>query len=138
LTPLPDTEEEIGAGRWGKLDPPGTVRQVASRLKAFLGIERLQLVGNPEKSVSAVAVACGSAGKFLEDARRAGCDLFITGETDFHTCLEAEAGGVALLLTGHFASERFAVERLADVLAAEFPHVEVWPSRDEKDPLRVI
>ena len=38
------------------------------------------------------------------------------GEARFHTCLEAEAAGIGLLLPGHFASERFAVECLAEVL----------------------
>ena len=60
----------------------------------------------------------------------------MVGETRFHTCLEAEAHGIGLLLPGHFASERFAVEALADVLAQDFPEVHVWASRLEKDPLQ--
>jgi hypothetical protein len=42
---------------------------------------------------------------------------------------------VALVLTGHFASERFAVERLADYLTAAFPALQIWASRDERDPV---
>ncbi|HEY1784747.1 MAG TPA: Nif3-like dinuclear metal center hexameric protein, partial [Pirellulales bacterium] len=86
--------------------------------------------------VENVAVACGSAGEFLEPAHAAGCQLLVTGEVRFHTCLEAEALGVALLVVGHFASERFAVEALADVLAKQFPAVSVWASQRESDPLR--
>ena len=48
------------------------------------------------------------------------------------------AGCVALLLAGHFASERFAVEALADVLSRQFPSLEIWASRHEQDPLRWI
>ncbi|MCO6454149.1 MAG: Nif3-like dinuclear metal center hexameric protein, partial [Pirellulaceae bacterium] len=83
-----------------------------------------------------VAVACGSAGQFLPAAARAGCDLLLTGETSFHTCLEAQALGVHLLLPGHYASERFAVEQLAELLAAEFPALHIWASRHERDPLK--
>ena len=44
--------------------------------------------------------------------------------------LEAEAERHALLLlAGHFATERFAVELLADRLAVEFPAAAVWASR---------
>jgi putative NIF3 family GTP cyclohydrolase 1 type 2 len=64
-----------------------------------------------------------------------GCDCFVTGEVRFHTCLEAEANGIALVLAGHFASERFAVEALAEMLAAQFPSATVWPSRRERDPI---
>ena len=70
-----------------------------------------------------MAVACGAAGEFLEVAHNAGCDAMVLGEARFHTCLEAEAWGIGLLLPGHFASERFAVEELAGVLGREFPEV---------------
>ena len=45
---------------------------------------------------------------------------------------------MALLLPGHYASERFAVEQLVDVIAAEFTELEIWASRQEKDPLTWI
>ena len=60
----------------------------------------------------------------------------VLGEARFHTCVEAEAWGIGLLLPGHFASERFAVEDLAELLAKEFPEVQVWASREERDPLQ--
>ena len=31
--------------------------------------------------------------------------------------------------------EAFAVERLATILAQQFPTAQIWPSRDERDPL---
>ena len=65
-------------------------------------------------------------------------DAILTGETSFHTCLAAEADGVALFLTGHFASERFAMQELAAELANSFSELEVWASRDEKDPLQLL
>lgn len=126
----------LGSGRWGRLEPAQTVAQLGQQLQRFLSITRLQLVGNPDKRVSHVATACGSGGDFLQAASDRGCDLLVTGETNFHTCLEAEARGVALLLLGHFASERFAVERLAERLQATFPQATVWASRQERDPLQ--
>ena len=40
----------------------------------------------------------------------------ITGEATFHVCLEAESREIGLGLLGHYFSERFAMERLADSL----------------------
>jgi putative NIF3 family GTP cyclohydrolase 1 type 2 len=141
LVPLTDQRggadpDGLGAGRFGCLAVPLTLFECATRLKQFLSVDGLQVVGQPTRLIERVAVACGSAGSFLEAAGRKGCDLLVTGETTFHTCLEAEATGVALLLPGHYASERFAVEVLADVLAKQFADVEVWASRDEADPLQ--
>jgi dinuclear metal center YbgI/SA1388 family protein len=128
----------LGAGRWGQLAAEMELGQLAQRVKRFLAIDHLQLVGDAHQKVRRVAVACGSAGEFLAPAAEQGCDCLVTGETRFHTCLEAEARGVALLLAGHYASERFAVECLADVLARQFPDAVVWASREERDPLRWV
>ncbi len=128
---------QVGSGRWGQLTAPVPVRSLIETLKQALHVSHLQLAGQPTRLVEKVAIACGSAGAFLEHAVRQGCDAFVTGETGFHTVLEAEARGVALILLGHYASERFAVERLAHVLSARFPGAEVWPSRHERDPLQL-
>lgn len=125
----------IGAGRYGTYPTPRPLADVVERAKQLLSIDGLHLVGDPLRPIAKLAVACGSAGEFLEPARQLGCDALLTGETRFHTCLEAEAADVALILVGHYPSERFALEYLADVLAAEFQTLECWPSRDERDPL---
>lgn len=132
LRPLPEGE---GTGRIGRLAAPATLGALAERLKAFLQIDALQRVGRGDQLARRVAIGCGAAGELLDDAIAAGCDAMVLGETSFHTCLKAETLGVGLLLPGHFASERFAVERLAEVLARQFPDIAVWASRDEKDPL---
>jgi dinuclear metal center YbgI/SA1388 family protein len=135
VAPLVSRPEGLGSGRWGWLSEPTTLRELAGRLKKFLSIERLQMVGQPEQSVRTVAVGCGAADELLDAARQNGCDAMVIGEARFHACLEAQASGIALLLPGHFASERFAVVCLADVLARQFPDVQVWASRREGDPI---
>ena len=131
-----DEGSQIGTGRWGELFQPMTIAELALRLKLALGQEKLQVVGDPERQVKCAAVGCGSAGELLESARRAGCELFVTGEASFHTCLEAEANELAMILIGHYASERFAVERLALILGDAFAGVNVWASQREADPLQ--
>jgi len=136
IWPLVPNDEGLGAGRWGWLEESLSLGQLAERVKQFLSIDALQMVGDPERSIRTVAVACGAAGEFLDAALETGCDAMVIGETQFHTCLAAEAAGLGLLLPGHFASERFAVECLAEVLAEQFSDLEIWASRQERDPLR--
>ena len=131
-----DAAANLGSGRCGKFAEPLPLKEVSKRLQTFLKIRGLHVVGPSDATISTAAVACGSGGSFLEHAIAQSIDLLITGEASFHTCLEAEANGVSMLLAGHFASERFAVERLAEVIAKEFPQLAVWTSADEADPLR--
>ncbi len=62
----------------------------------------------------------------------------ITGEATFHVCLEAESRGIGLGLLGHYFSERFAMERLAESLGQELPDLAIWPSKNEHDPLSAV
>jgi dinuclear metal center YbgI/SA1388 family protein len=139
IAPLvPRADEEHGAGRTGLLLEPTTLGELAARTKRLLAISSLQAVGPLDLSVERVGVACGSAGEFVTLAAEAGCQALVTGEVRFHACLEAESLGLGLVLAGHFASERFAVEALAQVLADQFPSLEIWASRHETDPLHWI
>lgn len=135
VSPLVPAEEGFGTGRWGWLNEEITLGRLVELVKAFLKIDHVGRVGRADMAVRSVAIGCGAAGSLLDAARAVGCDAMILGEASFHRCLEAEATGVGLVLTGHFASERFAVEGLAEVIAREFPELEVWPSREEHDPI---
>lgn len=136
--PLTFSAEGLGAGRIGWYEEPIRLGELAQSVRGFLHLERVQMVGAAGQMIRTVAVACGAAGEFLEHARQAHCDAMLLGEARYHTYLEAEASGIGLVLPGHYASERFAMECLADILAGEFPTLEIWASRSEYDPVRWV
>ncbi|MGY8767223.1 MAG: Nif3-like dinuclear metal center hexameric protein [Pirellulales bacterium] len=134
-----EDETEIGSGRFGDVtEGPMELARVVETVKQFLEISSLHIVGDGLKSIHRIAVACGAAGEFLSTAIEKECDCLLLGETNFHTCLEARSNGIALILTGHYASERFAVEKLARWLSQEFSEITCWASREESDPVRWI
>jgi dinuclear metal center YbgI/SA1388 family protein len=124
-----------GEGRLGELAEPCTLGALAERAKRELRAACVQLVGDPTRVVRTVALACGAAGEYLTDAIKRKADVFLTGEVRFHDALTARGANVGLILPGHYATERPAVEDLADHLRAAFAGVEVWASRAERDPL---
>jgi dinuclear metal center YbgI/SA1388 family protein len=135
---LASEPEEIGSGRIGRLPAPLSLPVFCERVKAAVSVATLQVTGDPAAEIESVAVACGSGGEFLADAIRRQADALVTGEARFHTALEARDAGVSLVLTGHYASERPAMEILAVRLAAAFPGMTVSPSQVESDPLRFL
>lgn len=135
----PTSENELGSGRFGVL-PTATnaaeiIRTCGKRVAAG---DSIRGVGPIDRKVSRVGFACGSGGSFVSDAHRCGCELLITGEASFHSCLEAESLGLAMGLLGHFHSERFAMKQLAERLREKFPGLSIWPSQDERDPIIVL
>jgi dinuclear metal center YbgI/SA1388 family protein len=124
-----------GEGRVGELEAPATLGELVKRARAELGAASVQVVGELSRTVRKVAVACGAAGEYLVDSVRAAADVFVTGELRFHDALTARAAGVGVIVPGHYATERPAVEELAAKLAADHPGVTAWASRVERDPL---
>jgi dinuclear metal center YbgI/SA1388 family protein len=125
----------VGQGRVGVLPRAMALADLAQLVRQSLRANHIHIVGEDARPVRTVALACGAAGEFLRDAVAAGADVFLTGEMRFHDCIAARTAGIACVLPGHYASERPGVEDLAARIKTALPTLEVWASRDEKDPL---
>jgi dinuclear metal center YbgI/SA1388 family protein len=133
--PLQPERDGVGQGRIGQLAQPTALHAFAKQVKTALKAESVQMVGDGKRSVHKIALACGAAGEYLTDAVQQQADVFLTGEARFHDCLAAQAHDIALVLPGHYATERCGVEALADLVQRQFPSLRVWASRREHEPL---
>ena len=138
LYPLKPKRGHAGEGRIGELGAALPLRDFAALVKQTCRANAIQYVGAGDRPVQTVALACGAAGEYLPDSLRGNADVFVTGEARFHELLTAEAAGIAMVLPGHYASERPGVEDLAERLKKAFPSSEVWASRYECDPLTSV
>ncbi|MGC8644621.1 MAG: Nif3-like dinuclear metal center hexameric protein, partial [Isosphaeraceae bacterium] len=136
--PLHDQAAGPGSGRIGHFLEPRSLEEFAVFVSRSLGHIPVQRVGDPRRMIRHVAVACGAGDDFLGDAARAGADVLLTGEARFHRALEAESMGIGLVLAGHYGTERPGVEELAQQIALAFPDLTVWPSQQERDPLKLV
>ena len=132
-----ELDPQLGAARMGS-STDQNLGDLVVRIKREFNIETVKVIGDLAAPIDQVAVACGSAGSFLNDAVRMGASVFVTGESSFHSCLEAKASGVGMILLGHYNSERFALESLAESLARQFPEIKVWASKKESDPVSFV
>ena len=133
--PLKPQPAAVGIGRIGRLPQTTSLIEFAQRAKQELKSSGVQMVGERDAKIQTIAIACGAAGEFLPDAIRAKADVFLTGEMRFHDFLSAKAQGISLVLPGHYATERPAVEELASRLQSQFPDLRIQPSRKEVDPV---
>jgi hypothetical protein len=136
--PLKALPASGGEGRVGNLPNAAPLRELAATIRRLTDAGPTQVVGDLDRSVKRVAIACGAAGEFLSDAARANADVFFTGEMRFHDYLSAESQGIALVMPGHFATERPAVVELVARIKGEFATVKVWASQHEVDPVRWV
>ncbi|QDV15670.1 Putative GTP cyclohydrolase 1 type 2 [Gimesia panareensis] len=130
-----ESAPEQGAGRFGDLPAEFSLAQLNQLIKQALKIENLQFVGDPAMRVRRLGIACGAAAEFLKDADRHECQALLTGEARFHACLEARSREMALILPGHYATERPAMEQMAELLQQQFSELKIWASEVESDPV---
>ena len=128
--------EQVGSGRCGDLATAVSLAEFVEQVKRALKVNHTWFVGDSNSTIRRVGIACGAAAEFMSDAALKGCDVLLTGEARFHACLEARTRGIALILPGHYATERPAMEYLANVLEKQFPNLNVWASDVETDPVQ--
>lgn len=92
---------EMGLGRVGRLAEPMTLAQFAEHVKEALDVPAVRIVGSKDAIISKVAVVGGDGNKYIYAAKRAGADVFVTGDMYFHTAQDAEAIGLHIVDPGH-------------------------------------
>lgn len=114
-------------GLCGAFATPLTLEQAVGRVAAGVcGGQAPRFVfpyGPP--LVRKVGVCSGAASDLLEDAARAGCELFVTGELAERAGELARELQVTLVAAGHYATEVFGPMRLAHDLQRQFPELVV-------------
>lgn len=129
-------DELIGSGRFGDLPTEVSLTEFVELVKQALKIDNTWFVGDSAAKIRRVGIACGAAAEFMGDAARHNCDVLLTGEARFHACLEARTRDIALVLPGHYPTERPAMESLSRRLSDQFPDLTVWASDLETDPVQ--
>lgn len=114
-------ENQAGFGRVGKLPCPMTLAQCARHVKESNGLSDVRLYGNPLAQVETAAVCTGSGKSMVKNAITAGAQVYITGDIDYHTAIDAAAEGLALIDAGHYGTEYIFAEDMKKELEEAFP-----------------
>jgi dinuclear metal center YbgI/SA1388 family protein len=93
--------------------------ELLRRCVAAFGQEPFTWDAGPEV-VRSVGIVSGGAASSVGEAVACGLDAFLTGEPAEHVMAEAREGGVHFIAGGHYATERFGVRRLGELVAERF------------------
>lgn len=107
-----EDDRDPAFGQIGVLTPAATLREVADRLAGAFGVKP-RVWGDPDRRVSSIGTASGSASSLIEDAIAAEIDVLVAGEIKYHDIVFANANGIAIVLLGHDGSEEFLADELA-------------------------
>ncbi len=116
IYPLKNTGTKAGLGRIGRLPESLALADFARKVKDSLGLGMVRITGDPQRSVSKIALCGGGGMSLLEQAIKCDADLYLTGDIRHHGALDALDRGIALVDGGHYGTERVIVPVLADYL----------------------
>lgn len=132
---------EKGLGRIGTLPQSQTLADYAEVVKKQLNVPFVRVVGNLTKEVKKVAVLGGDGNKYIQTAKRAGADVFVTGDLYFHVAQDAEAIGLAVIDPGHHVEQIMKIgvaEYMTKVCMQHKLAVEFIPSNISTEPFQLI
>lgn len=85
--------------------------------------------------VEKLAICGGSGGDELLNAKKQGCDTYLTSEIKHHMWIEAKELGINLIDAGHFETENWVIFALEQKLKEKFPNIGVSVARSNKSPV---
>ncbi len=132
VKPIVSTQEGLGYGRVGDLNPALTLQQLLTQIQAQLNPP--ELIFSPtadiQQNINRVAVLGGSGASFISDVVKTGSQAYLTSDCKFHQFQESRDRGLILIDAGHYATERPACARLV----AKFKDLAVeWVQLSQKD-----
>jgi putative NIF3 family GTP cyclohydrolase 1 type 2 len=95
------------------------------RILERFGISNVKLFGNPDTKVRKVGVLGGSGKSEIDLAVAAGCDVYISGDIDHHSGIDALEKGIAVIDAGHYGLEHVFSEYMREYLESKFKDIEI-------------
>ncbi len=134
LYPLDNAIQTIGTGMIGELETPLSEDDFLAHVKTGLKADCIRHTALTGRKVKKVAF-CGGSGSFLL-GRAIGqkADAFITGDFKYHEFFDAD-GKLMILDVGHFESEQFTIDLIAEKIQENFPIFAVLKTGKDTNPI---
>ena len=135
ITTLDNKNQNIGMGMIGTLEKPMKEEDFLSMLKERMCTPIVRHSGLLKKNIEKVAVLGGSGAFAINSAKKAGADIFITADVKYHQFFEAEKQMIIADI-GHFETEQFTKNLLADFLKEKIPNFAVTLAESKTNPIK--
>lgn len=111
-------DADNGFCRRGQTPFDMTFAEMIRKVSEELAVEEryFKWVGDLTRQIKTVSWCTGAGSEFILDAKKEGCDLYITGDLKYHEAQMAKESGICVLDIGHYGSEKIFTGNMADML----------------------
>ncbi|MBC6993632.1 Nif3-like dinuclear metal center hexameric protein [Neolewinella lacunae] len=125
----------VGSGMVGELPGPMDETAFLAHLKAKMEAPVVKHTALLGRAVATVALCGGAGGFLLETAKSAGAQVFVTADYKYHEFFDAD-GEIVICDIGHYESEQFTTQLLAELLTEKFTTFAVLCTERITNPVR--
>ena len=137
ITSLENTNQHLGMGMIGELEEPQDEKTFLKQIKSTFKTGCVRHSELLEKPVKKVAVLGGSGAFAIENAKKAGADMYITADLKYHDFYKAEQN-IVLADIGHYESEQFTKNLLYSFLTKKFSNFALILAETNSNPIKYI
>ena len=137
LYPLTNSFDHVGSGMIGILDNEAEELTFLQNVKKGLNTKVIRYTTLRGKAVRRVAVCGGAGGFLLQDAIRAGADVFITADYKYHEFFDADEK-IVIADVGHFESDQFTQELLFEIIQKKFANFALHLTGKNTNPINYL
>ncbi len=127
-----DDISKEGLGRVGLLPREMSLKELAEYVKLKFHLANVIMYGEGDRIVEKIAICGGSGKSMIPHALNNNCQVLVTGDLDYHSCLDAMQDGLALIDAGHFGIEKIFIPYMKDFFEKELKGVTVIASEQEE------
>lgn len=127
----------VGYGRIGTLPQSMTLRAFAEQVRTAADLPAIRVYGDAERLVRKAAVSSGAGKMSIPDALAKGADVLITGDLDYHSAIDANTQGLAMIDAGHYGTEFTYIRFMESFVRERFPDLEVH-TMEPRQPYLVL
>lgn len=106
-------------GCTGEFSKPVSGAEFLELVRKNISEKTAQWNFEPSLQIRKVGICSGGAGSFAADAKKLGCDIYLTGEADWGEVISAENEGAPMICAGHYETEIFGIKKLAEKMAED-------------------
>lgn len=133
IYPLENTFSGAGSGVTGELAEPVKASVFLQKVKEILSVPYLRHNHIRESKIHKIAICTGSGSFLINDAMKAGADLFLTSDLKYHDFFGT--GSMILADAGHYETEHLAKDLIHAILIKKFPNFAFLVSKTITNPL---
>lgn len=123
--------EERGIGRVGQLKEPVSLAEFLDFTASRLSCDHLTYQGDLTRQIQTVALCGGSGLSYLGAAKKAGADVYVTGDMRYHDAQAANELDLCVVDAGHLRTERMIVDALAEFARSQGLEVLVFDEMEQ-------